>query len=224
MQRAAAITDQAIAQFPHIARPGLTEKQIAWELEKVMFEAGADGPAFATSVASGPNSARPHHTTSQRLLQKGDVVIVDMGARLDGYHSDLTRTFYLGSEPPDQFWQLFKLVQQAQQTVLQQTRPGMTLRQVDAIARSIIHGAGHTEHFGHGLGHGVGLEIHEDPFLSPHAPKEALLAAGTNITIEPGVYIPDWGGIRLEDFTFLTEKGLVCLSQAPQEPLIADFD
>ncbi len=220
MQRAAAITDQAMAQFPHLARPGQTEKQLAWELEKVMMAAGADGVAFATSVASGPNSALPHHTTGDRPLQIGDLIIMDMGARLDGYHSDMTRTFYLGSDPPPRFWQLYRLVQQAQQTVLQQARAGMTLLKVDALARNLIHGAGHKEHFGHGLGHGVGLEIHEGPFLSPHAPKKAMLATGMNVTIEPGIYIPGWGGIRLEDFAWLTDDGWQLLSHAPQEPVI----
>ncbi len=220
MRRAAAITDQAMALFPQIARPGLTEKQLAWELEKAMMAAGADGVAFATSVASGPNSALPHHTTSTRPLQTGDIIIVDMGARLDGYHSDMTRTFYLGSDPPPRFWELYRLVQQAQQAALQQTRPGMTLREVDALARDIIHGAGHKEHFGHGLGHGVGLEIHEDPFLSPRAPEKAALAVGMNITIEPGIYIPGWGGIRLEDFAYLTDAGWQLLSQTPHDPVI----
>jgi len=220
MGRAAAMTDQAMAQFPKIARPGQTEKQLAWELEKLMMAAGADGLAFATSVASGPNSALPHHTTSSRPLQIGDVIIVDMGAKLEGYHSDMTRTFYLGSDPPAQFWELFHLVQQAQQNALQQARAGMTLLEVDALARSIIHGAGHKEHFGHGLGHGVGLEIHEDPFLSPRAPQNSTLKAGMNITIEPGIYIPGWGGIRLEDFAYLTEDGLQLLSHTPHEPVI----
>lgn len=220
MRRAAAMTDQAMAQFPHIARPGLTEKQLAWELEKLMMAAGADGLAFATSVASGPNSALPHHTTSSRALQPGDVIIVDMGARLEGYHSDMTRTFYLGGEPPARFWELFRLVQQAQQQTLQHTRPGMTLLEADALARDIIHGAGHKEHFGHGLGHGVGLEIHEDPFLSPRAPANSILKAGMNVTIEPGIYIPGWGGIRLEDFAWLTVDGWQLLSHTPYDPVI----
>lgn len=220
MQRAAAITDQAMAQFPRLARPGLTEKQLAWELEKAMMEAGADGVAFATSVAAGPNSALPHHTTGTRPLQTGDIIIVDMGARLDGYHSDMTRTFYLGGDPPPRFWELYRLVQQAQQAVLQNAHPGMTLLQADALARDPIHGAGHKEHFGHGLGHGVGLEIHEDPFLSPRAPEKATLAVGMNVTIEPGIYIPGWGGIRLEDFAWLTENGWQLLSHTAYDPVI----
>lgn len=218
LRRAAAISDQAMAQFPEIARPGLTEKQLAWELEKCMHNLGADGPAFPTSVASGPNSALPHHTTGERRLQAGDVIIVDMGAQLGGYHSDLTRSFYLGAEPPARFWELYNLVYQAQQNVFTHLRPGMTLRQADALARDLIYNAGHKQHFGHGLGHGVGLEIHEEPFLSPRALETATIQAGMNVTIEPGIYIPGWGGIRLEDLAVVTDGGLESISQCPFQP------
>jgi Xaa-Pro aminopeptidase len=220
MRRAAVITDQAMSQFPEIARPGLTEKQLAWELEKIMREAGADGTAFPTIVASGPNSALPHHTTGGRKLQIGDVIIVDMGAKLDGYHSDLTRTFYLGNEPSSQFWDIYNLVYRAQQNVFANLRSGMTLREADALARDLIHKAGHKEHFGHGLGHGVGLDIHEDPFLSPRAPESATIEAGMNVTVEPGIYIPGWGGIRLEEFALVTHKGLELISHCPYQPII----
>jgi Xaa-Pro aminopeptidase len=220
MRRAAAITDQAISQFPEIARPGLTEKQLAWELAAIMHQAGADGPAFDIIVASGPNSALPHHSASDRRLEVGDVIIVDMGAQLNGYHSDLTRSFYLGNEPSAQFWEIYNLVYQAEQQALRNIRPGMTLLTADALARDLIHQNGHKEHFGHGLGHGVGLDIHEDPFLSPRAPKKATISAGMNVTIEPGIYIPGWGGVRLEDFALVAENGLELISHAPYQPVI----
>ncbi len=220
MRRAAAMTDQAMAQFPEMARPGMTEKQLAWELDKLMRQAGADGPAFPIIVAAGPHSALPHHTVSDRQLLAGDIIIVDMGAALDGYHSDLTRTFHLGNEPPAKFWEVYNLVHQAQQNVFTHLRPGMTLRAADALARDIIHNAGHAAHFGHGLGHGVGLEIHEDPFLSPRAPEESIVETGNNITIEPGIYMPGWGGVRLEEFAQVTEDGLEPMSQCPFQPLI----
>jgi Xaa-Pro aminopeptidase len=221
MRRAAVITDQAMSQFPEIARPGLSEKQLAWELEKIMREAGAEGTAFPTIVASGPNSALPHHTTSDRKLQTGDVIIVDMGAKLDGYHSDLTRSFYLGSEPSSQFWDVYNLVYRAKENVFTSLRPGMALRQADALGRDLIYKAGHKEHFGHGLGHGVGLDIHEDPALSPRAPEEAAIEAGMTVTIEPGIYIPGWGGVRLEEFALVTGSGLELLSHCPYQPVIA---
>lgn len=220
MRQAAAIADQAMAQLPQLARPGMSEKELAWELEKLMREFGADDLAFSTIVASGPNSASPHHATGSRPLQIGDPIIVDMGAKLAGYHSDITRTFHLGGQPSDPFWQVYNLVFQAHQTAVQQIRPGMSLRQADALARDLIHGAGHADHFGHGLGHGVGLEIHETPFLSPRAADTAVLAANMNVTIEPGIYIPGWGGVRIEDFVLISENGTERISLAPYEPII----
>lgn len=220
MRRAAAITDQVIAQFPLLARPGVSEKVLAWELEKRMREAGADGLAFDLIVASGPNSALPHHSSGERPSQPGDAIIVDMGAALGGYASDLTRSFFLGSEPSAAYTAVYDLVLQAQTAVLTQARPGMTLREVDALARDVITTGGHGAHFGHGLGHGVGLQIHEDPFLSPRALETAVLQVGMNVTIEPGIYIPGWGGVRLEDFAVVGENGLELLSHSPKNPVI----
>lgn len=220
IQAAAAITDQAMAQVPEIVRSGMSERQIAWELEKEMREAGADGMAFPVLVASGPNAAHPHHATGDRKVTPGDTIIIDMGGMLDGYRSDLTRSFLVGNDSSEQFMTIYEIVKQAQTAVLQQAKANMGCRQVDAIARDLIAEAGHQEHFGHGLGHGVGLDIHEEPFLSTRAKDEERLLAGMTLTVEPGIYIPGWGGIRLEELTVVTTEGLRPLSHSPYTPII----
>ncbi|MFQ5433651.1 MAG: M24 family metallopeptidase [Anaerolineae bacterium] len=219
IRAAAAITDEVMAQFPDIARPGITEKEAAWELEKRMRELGADGMAFEVIVAAGENAALPHHRPTDRELRMGDPIIVDMGAMLNGYHSDMTRTFFLG-EPDEQFWAVYNLVLAAQTAVLDNLKPGLNGKEADALARDVIAAAGHGDHFGHGLGHGVGLEIHETPFLSVRSEKTTL-AAGMTATIEPGVYLPGWGGVRIEDLVYLTENGIAFLSHCPKTPVIS---
>ena len=221
IQKACAITDAVLAQVPHIACAGQTEREVAWELEKALRQAGAEAAAFAVIVASGPNSALPHHHPGERRLQAGDALIVDMGAQVDGYKSDMTRSFYLGEKASVRYFELYQLVLRAQTAVFQQARPGMSLKAVDALARDVLDKAGHAEHFGHGLGHGLGLDIHEDPFLSPRASDEDTIEVGTIVTIEPGCYLPDWGGIRLEETALMTESGLVPLTHCPKEPGIA---
>jgi Xaa-Pro aminopeptidase len=142
-----------------------------------------------------------------------------MGARVDGYHSDMTRTFYLGGEPDEQFWSVYNLVLAAETAVLNHIKPGMNGKEVDALARDVITAAGHGDHFGHGLGHGLGLFIHEDPFLSTRTEKE-ILAPGMVVTIEPGIYLPGWGGVRIEDLILITEDGFEYLSHCPQTPIV----
>ncbi len=222
IRAAAAITDAVMSQANDIFRPGLTEKAAAWALEKRMRELGADGMAFEVIVAAGENAALPHHRPGGRELRPGDPIIVDMGARLNGYHSDLTRTFFLG-EPDEQFWAIYNLVLAAQTAVFDHIRPGLNAKEADALARDLIAAAGHKEHFGHGLGHGVGLGIHEAPALSPRAPEKSRLKAGMTITIEPGVYLPGWGGVRIEDLAVLTDDGAELLSHCPKTPLIPVF-
>lgn len=219
MRRAAAIGDLAVAKTGALARPGISERALAWELEKVMREAGADGPAFDVIVASGPNSALPHHHPGDRLLQPGDGIVVDIGALVDGYRSDLTRSFFLGEEPSDEYMEIYNLVAHAQENVLNNVRAGMTSKEIDALARDIINDAGHEEHFGHGLGHGVGLDIHEEPRLS-HYLEETEIPAGAVFTVEPGVYLPGRFGVRIEDLVLLREDGPELLSQAIKEPVL----
>ena len=220
IRAAAAITDRVMSSVPALARPGQPEKELAWLLEKSLRKNGATGMAFPVIVASGPNAALPHHRPGDRALQEGDTIVVDMGAALDGYNSDLTRTFYLGEEPPQRFWDIYNLTLSAQTAALGGMKAGMTGREIDALARDVIASAGHADHFGHGLGHGVGLAIHEDPRLSTRAEND-VIPAGAITTVEPGVYLTGWGGVRLEDLVLVTADGIERLSHCPKEPLIA---
>lgn len=220
IRAAARLTDATVAQVPQLARPGVSERAVAWELEKFMREAGAEATAFDIIVASGPHSALPHHHPGERLLQAGDIVIVDLGAQLDGYKSDLTRTFYLGETADDAFWSLYNTVEQAHGAAIAGIRPGVTGKEVDALARDLITAAGHGDHFGHGTGHGVGLEIHEEPRFSRLAEK-TIIPVGAVMTVEPGIYLPGFGGVRIEDLLLVTPDGAEYLSAAPKSPLIA---
>lgn len=177
-------------------RPGRTEREVGRELESLMLDHGADTISFETIVAAGPNSAIPHHRPTDAVLAKGDFVKIDFGALVAGYHSDMTRTFVLGSAAD---WQLeiYQLVSEAQKAGREALRPGANLRDVDAAARQMIADAGYGDHFGHGLGHGVGLEIHEAPGIA--ATSAGTLLAGSVVTVEPGVYLPGRGGVRIED-------------------------
>lgn len=177
-------------------RPGRTEKEVGRELESLMLDRGADGVSFETIVAAGQNSAIPHHRPTDTVLAAGDFVKIDFGALVAGYHSDMTRTFILG---PAADWQLeiYALVADAQRAGREALAPGATLCDVDAAARRVIADAGYAENFGHGLGHGVGLQIHEAPGINSLA--AGTLLAGSAVTVEPGVYLPGRGGVRIED-------------------------
>jgi len=198
LRQACAIADRALAKLIAAGglRPGRTEREIGRELDARMLDHGADAPSFETIVATGPNSAIPHHRPAERELAAGDFVKLDFGAEYGGYHSDMTRTFVLG-RPADWQREIYDLVHTAQAAGRAALRIGAEVRSIDAAARDVIAGAGRAEQFGHGLGHGVGLEIHEAPALSP-------LGAGTlvdrmAVTVEPGVYLPGRGGVRIED-------------------------
>jgi Xaa-Pro aminopeptidase len=219
IRSAAHITDETVNQVPRLARPGLSEKAVAWELEKYMRQAGADRPGFDIIVASGPNSALPHHHPGERPLQPGDMLIVDLGAEVDGYHSDLTRTFYLGAEASDDFWEIYETVRRAQATAIEGIHSGVKGKVVDSLARDVIDSAGHKEHFGHGTGHSLGLEIHEEPRFSVLAEK-MVIPQGAVMTVEPGIYVPGLGGVRIEDLVLVTNGGVEVLSRAPKSPLI----
>jgi Xaa-Pro aminopeptidase len=177
-------------------RPGVTEKQLAIALERRMVDLGADEPAFATIVASGPNGAIPHHAPTGRVIAEGDLVTMDLGARYRGYHADMTRTVAVG-EPAGWQRDIYQLVAAAQQAGIDAAKPSAHVTAVDAAARDVIAGAGHGGHFGHGLGHGVGLEIHEAPLM--HHDGTGTLGDRVPITVEPGVYLPGTGGVRIED-------------------------
>jgi Xaa-Pro aminopeptidase len=181
-----------------------------------MRRSGAEKEAFETIVASGPRSALPHGRASERVLQPGDSVTLDFGARYGGYVSDCTRTVVLG-EPSPQHRQVYATVLAAQQAALGDIRPGMTGKAADAIARTVIADAGYGDAFGHALGHGVGLLVHEGPSLSPR--EEAVLAPGNVVTVEPGIYLPGWGGVRIEDLAVITDDGCRSLTRSPKELL-----
>lgn len=219
IREAARITDETVSQVPRLAKIGASERAVAWELEKFMREAGADGLGFDIIVASGPNSALPHHHPGDRLLQPDDIVIVDLGAEIRGYRSDLTRTFYMGESAGEDFWDIFNTVHRAEVAAIEGIRPNVTGKAIDALARDIITTAGHGEHFGHGTGHSVGLEIHESPRFSVLAEK-MLIPEGAVMTVEPGIYLPGYGGVRIEDLVLVTAEGVEYLSSAPKSPLI----
>jgi Xaa-Pro aminopeptidase len=217
LQQAIDLTDAAYAHIADFMQPGMTERQVAWELESFMRTQGAEGVAFVT-VASGPNGAMPHARPSDRPIQVGDPVVMDMGALVEGYHSDLTRTVVLG-QASARYREVYEIVLQAQQAALQGIRPGMTGREADALARDVIEEAGYGEQFGHGLGHGVGLVVHEQPRMAYRFDKQ-VLRPGMVFTVEPGIYLPGEFGVRIEDVVVLREDGPQVLSRAVKEPLL----
>jgi Xaa-Pro aminopeptidase len=198
------ISSQAFEDVLAQIRPGITERELATILERRMVDLGAEGIAFDTIVASGPNGALPHHSPGDRPLQRGDLVTIDFGARTDGYHADMTRTVSLG-EPAQWQRDTYDLVAQAQRAGIAAAKPGAELGDVDGAARGVIEAAGHSEHFKHGLGHGVGLEVHEAPMLGYDS--AGRLAARVPVTIEPGVYLPGMGGVRIEDVLVVDGDG-----------------
>src|SRR4051794_15406470 len=197
-------------------RPGRTEREVSRELENLMLDHGADAISFETIVAAGANSAIPHHRPTDAVLASGDFVKIDFGALVAGYHSDMTRTFVLGSADD---WQLeiYDLVAAAQKAGREALHPGADLRGVDGAARQLIADAGYGDHFGHGLGHGVGLQIHEAPGIG--ATSAGTLLAGSVVTVEPGVYLPGRGGVRIEDTLVVaggTHKAVETAGRTPE--------
>lgn len=217
LRRAIAITDEAYAAVRPRLRPDMRERDAAWELEKAMRERGADGLAFDIIVASGDNGSRPHARAGDGQLGIGQPIVMDFGAKLHGYHADMTRTVILG-EADERFRQVYNTVLTAQQQAEGEIRAGMTGQRADAIARDRIAAAGFGEAFGHSLGHGVGLVIHEGPRLAQTS--QDVLAAGAVFSVEPGIYLPGWGGVRIEDLVLLTDAGVQILTQSSKEPVV----
>jgi len=217
IRRAVEIADAAIAALRELLQPGMTERQLAWELEAYMRTHGADAAAFPIIAAGGPNGAMPHAVSTDRLLVPGEPIVLDLGARVEGYCSDLTRTVCIG-QPDDKFREIYAIVLAAQQAAEAGIRPGLSGKEADAIARHVIADSGYGEAFGHGLGHGVGLEVHERPSVSPRG--EDPLEPGTVMSVEPGIYLPGWGGVRIEDLVVLTETGIEILTGASKEPVV----
>ena len=204
MGEAAKLADAVFELIPERGLVGRTEREVARELEAELRAGGADDPAFPVIVAAAANGARPHADPGEAQIPPGTLVVVDMGARLDGYCSDCTRTFATGELGEDAAG-VYELVRSAQEAALEAVRAGAVCKQVDAVARDAIESAGHGERFGHGLGHGVGLEVHEEPRLTKTA--EGELEAGNAVTVEPGVYVPGEFGVRIEDLVAVTEDG-----------------
>jgi Xaa-Pro aminopeptidase len=223
LREAAAIADAALAEILEGLVMGRTERHVARELERRMLDKGAEAPAFETIVASGENSAIPHHPPTDRRIAYGDLLKIDFGARVAGYHSDMTRTFVVGAEPAPWQVELYDLVFAAQKAGREALTPGVEITAVDAAARSVVEAAGHGDHFTHGLGHGVGLQIHEAPLIAASA--TGRLRALTPVTIEPGVYLDGVGGIRIEDTLVVRDEadgGPELLTVTTKELLVLD--
>ncbi|MFZ5799190.1 MAG: aminopeptidase P family protein [Desulfobulbus sp.] len=210
LRAAVLLNEQVFQKVYRTIRPGMTESAIALDLETAMREMGAAGPSFPTIVAFGTNAAKPHAIPGSRVLAAGETVLIDMGLVLDGYCADMTRTVMVG-EPAPLFRERLRIVRRAQLAAIQTIRAGVTCRQVDLAARRVIREAGYGACFGHALGHGVGLEVHEEPRLSSRSRKK--LRAGMVVTVEPGIYLPDWGGIRLENMVVVREEGCEVLNR-----------
>lgn len=206
------IADEAIDEVAPRIEPGITEEAVAWELEKAMRERGAEMISFDTIVGSGANGALPHHRADESVIKQADAIVIDMGAKYQGYCSDLTRTVFVG-EPDDKFRRIYDIVLQAQLAAEEQVTAGMSGKEADAIARDIITDAGYGDKFGHSLGHGVGLAVHEAPHVGPRA-EEEILEDGMVFTIEPGIYLPEWGGVRIEDIVVLENGRARVISKA----------
>jgi len=211
-----AAVDLADAALQHVAErmePGWTEKQAAWEIEKHMREHGGEAVSFDTIVAGGPWGAMPHAYPRDRALEHGEMVVIDMGVRLNGYCSDLTRTLFLG-RPDDRFKKVYDIVLGAQLTAEELAQAGMTGEEAHNLAHRVIEEAGYGGNFGHGLGHGVGLAVHESPRLARES--KDVLADGMVVTIEPGIYITGWGGVRIEDMVVIQNGRARVMTHAPK--------
>lgn len=217
IRKACEIADGAFSHILGILKPGISERDVALELEIFMRRQGAQSSSFDIIVASGARSSLPHGVASDKILQKGDFVKMDFGAMYDGYCSDITRTVVLGG-PNEKQKEIYDIVLEAQMLALNNLKPGMTGKEADALARDLIRGKGYGDKFGHSLGHGLGLYIHEDPRLS--ALSDDRLEPGMVVTVEPGIYLPGFGGVRIEDDVVITSAGIEILTHSEKNLLI----
>jgi len=213
IRRAIAVAEAAFESVKPLLQPSTRERDFAIELEFAMRRGGAEGVAFDTIVASGALGAHPHHHAGPRPLAAGDFVTIDWGATVDGYHSDITRTVAIG-HVTDKQREVYAVVLEAQQRAIAAVRPGKTGREIDAVARDFITGMGYGDAFGHGLGHSLGRSVHDGPGFSARADK-LILAPGMVITVEPGIYLENWGGVRVEEDLLVTEDGCEILTHLP---------
>ncbi|EMT40394.1 Xaa-Pro aminopeptidase [Thermoanaerobacter thermohydrosulfuricus] len=213
IKKAQNITDRAFEHLLKFIKVGMTEKEVALELEYFMKKQGAEDLSFDTIVASGKRSSLPHGKASEKVIEKGDFVTIDFGCKVGGYCSDMTRTIVIGKASEKQK-EIYNIVLEAQQKAIDNIRAGITSKEADLLARSVIEEKGYGQYFSHSLGHGVGLEVHEAPSLS--FKKEEILKEGAIVTVEPGIYIPDFGGVRIEDMVLLKEDGVINLTKSPK--------
>jgi Xaa-Pro aminopeptidase len=214
IRQATEVTNKAYELLVEEQFSGRTEKELAWRMEELFHDCGADGIAFPVDIAAGPTAASPHAVPGERVVHEGDLVLVDAGAVVDGYCSDCTRTYAVG-DVSDSLREVYELVREAQQAGLDAVRPGVSGRDADAAARAVIADAGYGENFGHGLGHGLGLLVHEAPALRPES--DEVLAAGQVVTVEPGIYLSRVAGVRIEDLVVVTDDGAEVLTSIPKE-------
>jgi Xaa-Pro aminopeptidase len=214
IRRATEVTNRVYERMAEEKFSGRPEKELVWRMTELFHEEGADEPAFETIVAAGPTAASPHATPGERTVEEGELVLIDAGARLDGYCSDCTRTFAVG-EVSDSLREIYDVCLRGQQAGLDAVRAGVTGREADVAARAVITGAGYGENFGHGLGHGIGLLVHEAPTLRPESTD--TLAAGNAVTVEPGIYMSGVAGVRIEDLVVVSEDGCDVLTTFTKE-------
>lgn len=217
LRRSAALNDDAFAHLLEVIKPGMTEREAAWEIEAYMRSHGASKVAFDLIVAAGPNGALPHARPGDQAIQPGAPVVIDIGCVLDDYCSDMTRTFCLG-EPSSRYLEVWNLVLQAQEAAEAVIRAGTRGVETDAAARDLIVEAGYGDYFGHGLGHGVGLAVHEGPRASRLS--EDTFEVGMSLTVEPGIYLPGEFGVRIEDLVIIGKDGIEILSNTPKRPVV----
>jgi Xaa-Pro aminopeptidase len=216
LRRAFEITSEAFRRVAPTIAAGQTEHEIAWKIHQAYVELGAEGPAFPTIVAAGTHAARPHHEPGDRVIREGEPIVIDMGARYHGYCADLTRTVWVG-EPDEKLREIYPIVAGAVEQAIEHIQPGMTGADMDTAARTYIAGRGYGEAFSHGLGHGIGVRVHEGP--SANKESTDVLEVGNVITVEPGIYLPEWGGVRVEDVILITADGIEVLTTAPKNTI-----
>jgi Xaa-Pro aminopeptidase len=218
LERAASIAEAALELVSHEIRPGMTEQEVANRINALLRSNGARKEAFDLIVASGPRSAMPHGASSDRAIQVGEPIVIDIGAQFEGYHSDLTRTIWLDRIDSPQIAEVYEIVEAAQASAIRAVKPDVKCGAIDAVARDYIAQAGYGELFGHGLGHGVGLEVHEAPTISRLG--KGTIKPGMVFTVEPGIYIPEVGGVRIEDMVMVTSDGCRRLTRSEHHPQI----
>ncbi|WP_125152248.1 M24 family metallopeptidase [Clostridium rectalis] len=214
IKKAAEIADRAFAKILQFVKPGMTEKEVGVELEYWLKKFGASGLSFPSIVASGERSSLPHGQPTDKVIKMGDFLTLDFGCVYNGYCSDMTRTIVMGNAT-DKMTEIYNVVLEAQETAIKAFKPGSTGAEVDKVARDYIKEKGYGKYFGHGLGHGVGREIHELPGISPNG--DIILKPGMIVTNEPGIYIPDFGGVRIEDLILITENGCEVISKTTKK-------